>query len=118
VPTALTAQHGLGRVALGGAGSRRQHRIDDQAAPVLHQQMAHMAELGLLAPAPAEEPWVGIGGRGVRLVAAPLAVKVALGIAPTACRRSLVTPALRLEALHAGEGLDQGAIDREVLVRE
>ena len=71
--------------------------------------------------APAVEPGVRIGGRGVRVVAPPLAVEVALGVAPTARvarRRSIAAFRLGLEALHASEGLDQRAIDREVLVRE
>ncbi len=45
--------------------------------------MAHIAELGLLAGAFAEQPCVRIGGRGMRVVLAPLAVEVALGVAAT-----------------------------------
>jgi hypothetical protein len=51
LPTRLAAQHGLGSLALGGAGGRRQQGVDDEPATVLHQQEAHVAELGLLAVA-------------------------------------------------------------------
>ena len=50
--------------------------------PVLHQQVAHVAELRFLAAAPADQRGIGIGGRGVGRVGAPLAVEVALGVAP------------------------------------
>ena len=66
----------------------------------------------------AVEPGVGIGGRGVRVVAPSLAVEVALGVAPAARRRLVATFGLGLEALHARKRFDQGAIDREMLVRE
>jgi len=49
VATCLPAQHGLCGVALGGAGGRCQHGVDDQLAAVLHQQVAHMTELCLFA---------------------------------------------------------------------
>ena len=40
MPTRLAAQHRFGSFALGGAGGRRHQGVDDQPAPVLHQQMA------------------------------------------------------------------------------
>jgi hypothetical protein len=52
-------------------------------------------------------------------VGAPVAVEVALGIAPARVRRRRVVPAVfRLEALHARPGLDQRAINTEVRVQE
>ena len=68
----------------------------------------------------AVQPRVGIGGRGVRVIGALLAVEVALGIASATCagRRLAASLGLGLEALHAGKRFDQGAIDREMLVRE
>jgi hypothetical protein len=62
--------------------SPRSASHDDQAAPVLHQEMADVAELCFIASPPAEQPCVRIGGRGVRVVTPFLAVKVALGIPP------------------------------------
>src|SRR5215469_4250343 len=49
--------------------------------------MAHEAEFRLLATAFAVEPGIGIGGRGVRVVAALLAVKVLLPVAARIRRR-------------------------------
>src|ERR1700741_1853055 len=94
-------------------------RIDDQPVAVLHHQMPHVAELGLLASALAEQAGVGVGSRGMRVVLALLAMEVALGIAPLTAARLLprwwIIAILRHEALHAGPCLDQRAIDREVL---
>jgi hypothetical protein len=64
-----------------GAG---RHRADHQPVAVLHQRMAHEREPRLLARSLAEQPGVGIGGRGVRVVAAALAVKIALAVAARA----------------------------------
>ena len=58
--------------ALGGAASLGHQRIDDQTVAVLHQEVAHVAELGLLAVALAHQPRVGVGGRGMGRVAAPV----------------------------------------------
>jgi hypothetical protein len=43
------AEHAGSSVTLGGAGGVRQPRVHHQATPVLHQQMAHVAELCRLA---------------------------------------------------------------------
>ena len=51
-----------------------------------------MAELGLLTSALAVQPGIGVSGRGVRVVAPPLAVEVALAIAPTAASPAGGTP--------------------------
>src|SRR5450631_47396 len=95
-----------------------QPRIDDEAIAVLHHQMPHVAEFGLLAGTLAEQASVRVGGREMRVVPALLAVEVALGVAPTATMtfsRRRIAAVLRHKALHAGPSLDQGAIDREVL---
>ena len=71
---------------------------------VQKDQVAHVAELGLLPTSLAVEPGVRIGGRGVRVVAPSLAMEVALGVAPTARvarRRFIAAFRLGLEALHA-----------------
>ena len=78
--------------------------------------MAHAAQPGLLAVALAEPPGVRVGDRGVRFVAAPLAVEVTAGVAATAGR--LVALVLGPKALQARPGLDQRAVDREVLAAQ
>ena len=54
---------------------------------VLHQQMAHVAQLCALAGALAIEARIRIGRRGMRRVRALLAMEVAFGIAPATRRR-------------------------------
>jgi hypothetical protein len=58
--------------------------IDDEAAAVLHQRMPHKAELRLLARPLAIKPRFRIGGRGVRLVRALLAMEIRLAVPPAA----------------------------------
>src|SRR5246127_5826360 len=124
----LVGAHGAARLGIvldhveGGRSLRRtvglgEARIDDQPVAVLHHQMPHVAELGLLASALAEQAGVGVGSRGMRVVLALLAMKVALGIAPSTAARAgwWIIAILRHEALHAGPCLNQRAIDREVL---
>lgn len=94
----------------------RQPCIHHQAAAVLHQQMCDMTELRRLARRFAEQPGIGIGGRGVRRIAPLLAMKVALAMA--AGRGRLTAAVFRAETLHAGPGFDQRAIDREMLRRQ
>src|SRR5919112_1631876 len=76
------AYHGLRRLALGGTGGMRGLGIHDQAVAVLHQQVAHIAELGCLSSGFAVEPGIGIGGGGVCLVAPPLAAEVPRAVPP------------------------------------
>jgi hypothetical protein len=59
----------------GMSGGARRHRIDNQAVAVLQQRVAPEAQPRLLAGALAEQPGVRIGGRGVRVVFAALAMK-------------------------------------------
>jgi hypothetical protein len=77
--------------------------------------MAHEAELGLLARALAEQSRLGVGGRRMG-VAPPLAMEVPLTVAAAGGRRA--DAILRAEALDRGPGLDQRAVDREVLATE
>ena len=79
--------HRDGRFTLRRPGGGGSGRIHNQGIAVLHQHMRHVAQLGGLPGRLLEQPGVRIGGRGVRLVAALLAVKVALAIAAR-CRRS------------------------------
>src|SRR5215470_5597059 len=109
------------RGALGRAIGFGHPSIDEESIAVLHHQMAHVTQLGLLARSLAEQPGIGVGGRGMRVVLALLAMEVALGIARPAgatLARGWTAAILRHEALHAGPRLDQGAIDREVLARQ
>jgi hypothetical protein len=55
--------------------------IDHQATAVLHHRMAHVAQPGRRPRRLLVEAHVGIGGRGVCLVAALLAMEVALAVA-------------------------------------
>src|ERR1700685_3112505 len=107
---------------LSPAAGLGQSRINDKRIAVLRHQMSHVAELGLLACGFAEQPGIGIGGRGMRIVAALLATEVTFRIAPAApaaafsCR--WVAAILRHEALHTGPGFDQRAVNGEVLAGE
>ena len=65
-------------VALSRAVSLGQSRIDDERVAVLHHQMPHVAEPGLFAGGFAEQLGIGVGGRGMRIVPALLAMEVAL----------------------------------------
>src|SRR5208282_1357010 len=97
--------HLKGGGALGGAIGLRQPGVDDQAVAVLGHQMAHMAELGLLAGSLAKQTRVRVGCRGMLVVPAFLAVKVAFGIASAGTcavsRRGRAAAILGNEALHA-----------------
>ena len=92
------------RVAVG----MRHHRCGNQPVAVLHQCMAQIAQLRLLAVALLVQPRIAIGGRFMRLVGAVLAVKVGAV--------TIVGTILATEALLRGPGLDQRAIHREVFV--
>src|SRR6201997_4312080 len=78
--------------------------------------MPQIGELGRLARTLAVQPSIGVGGRGVRLIAALLAVKIPLTIASGS--RRLAAAILGTKALHAGPRLDQRAVDREMIVRQ
>src|SRR4051812_16169015 len=67
----------------------------------------------------AEQPCVGIGSGGIRVILAFLAVEVALGItaaAAVAGRRLPRCPSFGTK-LFTGPGFDQRAVNREVLTR-
>src|ERR1700722_3331558 len=101
------------RQPLGMARSARRGGADNQPVAVLHQCMPHEAELRLLAGTLAIQPSIRISRGGMRVVAALLAVKVSLPIASRIRRRTGAV--LRAEALGAGPGLQQRAVDREML---
>src|SRR5208337_3170794 len=109
--------HRDGRLRFGAAGGLGYAASDRNAVAVLHQHVSGVAELGLLACTLAGQAGLGIGGRLVSGVAAPLTVEVNAGVARIV-RRSLWVSAFALEALVAGPDLDQRAVDREMLVGE
>src|SRR5271167_2880089 len=80
--------------------------IDCETIAVLHQYMASVAELRLLARSLARQPGFGIGGRLVGCVGALLAMKVNRRIARVV-RGLPVRAVLALEALVAGPRLNQ-----------
>src|SRR4051794_18957531 len=103
------------------AGGARRHRVDNEAVAVFHQRVTHQDEAGFLARPLAEQPGIGVGGRGVGVVLALLAAEVPLAVAPRGdFSRSgrLVRAVLWAEALGAGPGLQERAVDREMLVRQ
>ena len=88
-------------ISLGG------HRGGDQAVAVLHQRVAEISQVRLLAIALLVEPGVWIGGRLMRLVGALLTVEV---------RAVTIGAVLLAEALLRRPSLDQRSVDREVLI--
>src|SRR5260370_39783805 len=104
----LLMKHQQRGVALGVSIGVRDHRGRDQAVAVLHQCVAQITQLRLLAVALLVQPGVGIGGRFMRLVGALLAAKVRTV--------AVVGAVLGAEALLRGPGLDQRAIHGEVLI--
>ena len=75
---------------------------------------------GFVAGPFAEQAGVGIGGRGMRVIPALLAMEVALGVAAASIALSCgrLVGALGHEALHARPRLEQRAVDRKVLAGE
>lgn len=97
------------------AARLRRFDIDHQAATVLHQRMPHVAEPGLVAFALLEEPGFRVGGRGVGVVAALLALEIHSRVLAAAFRR-LARTVLGHKALVGSPGVDQRAIDREMFI--
>src|SRR5665811_1873209 len=98
---------------------RRELGRDDQAVAVLAEHVPGVAEPGLLAEPLTRQSGLGVGGRAVRLVATPLAVEVDAFVAASAPRRLLTLVLVDgPQALEGGGGLEQGAIDGEVLTAE
>src|SRR5271165_920192 len=91
--------------------------LDDQAMAVFAHRMSHVAKLGRRARALSIELRLRIRGRGMRLVAARLAVKIT-GLITSAATGSIIRLVLRPVAAVRSPGLDQGPINAEVLVAE
>src|SRR5262245_47784236 len=93
-----------------------QFRLDDEAVAVLRHDVARISELCLLTLALLGAFGLGVRGGAVRLIAALLAVKMALAVAP---RRWRVTrTVLRHKALHRCPSLNLRAVDGKVVVRK
>lgn len=113
-PFHAAPDHLLGRfpfrpaVGLGGLD------IDNQAVTVLGQRMGHVTQLRLGEFSLLEQPGFRVRRALMGLVAARFALEVDFRVTSGWAIRT--TPVLAHEALVAGPGLDQGAIDTEVLV--
>ena len=83
---------------------------------VLHQHMPHEAELGFFAFALLEQPGLGVGGGGVRLVQPLLPMKVHFRVAAAAAFGG--RGVLGAETLQGGPSLNQSAACGEMLVRQ
>jgi len=70
------AEHGDRRTAFTGPGGRRNGRVDDQAMPVLREQVAEIRQLRFAADGFLVQPRVGIGRRLVRVIAARLSMEI------------------------------------------
>lgn len=58
--------------------------VNKETGAVLHQAVANEGELGLLARSLAMELGVRVGGRGMRVVGALVAVEIRFSVAPAA----------------------------------
>lgn len=111
-------EHGQGGYALAGAVGMGEHGADHQAVAVLHQGVPLVAQDRGRVVALAVEAGIGVGRARMGVVAARPAFPIGLGVASAARGRLVVRAVLGSEALLAGPGLDQGAVDREVFLGE
>ena len=108
--------HRRGRVALGRAVGLAHPTIDQQTVPVLHEDMADEQSLAS-SPCPCDEA----KPRGRWPTHACRCAASHRGSRARRCgpaRGRLAATILRAEALHGCPGLDQRAIDREVVIRQ
>lgn len=115
--------HDLGCFPLSMTIGGGDHGVGNQAMAVVREGMAHVAHLtGRLALA--VQPRVGVGARSVGVVAAALALEAGAaarggaGVTTIAILVIVTAAILAHEAAVTGPGLDEGAIDTEVLTRE
>src|SRR5262249_37125494 len=113
----LTPDHLLGRLPLCSSGGLTDFEIDQKPVSVLHQRMRPVTQLGLFARPLAGQQTLGVGLRLMGVVTALLTVKVH----PTVARVSLIfVPrsifALGAKALETCPRLNQGPVDREMIV--
>jgi hypothetical protein len=107
------SQHGQCRLAFGAAAGWRDFYVHDQTVSVLHQDVAHVAQPGLVTLGFLVQPCFGVSGAGVGVVAALFALEVHLWVAPLG-RGAFVIFAL--EAFVRGPGVNQRAVHTEVFV--
>jgi hypothetical protein len=110
--------HRYGRLRFGAPRGLSYTAIDGQAVAVFHQYVSGVTELGLLALTLAGQQRLGVSGGLVRVFAAPFAMKVDPRVAGILGRSLGIGMVFALETLVSCPGLDQGSIDREVLVGE
>src|SRR6184192_2132585 len=103
-------EHRLRGTPLGGAAGLCDGAVNSKTVAVLHDRMTHIAELGLAPGRLAIELGLWVACALMRVVLAPLAVKVRAV--------AVIRAVLGLEALVRGPGLDERAVDREMLVRQ
>jgi len=101
-------EHQQRGVALGKSIGGRDHRGGDQSVAILHQRVAQIAQLRLLAIALLIESRVGIGGRFMRLIAALLPAKVRA--------IAIVRTILSAKALLRSPRLNQRSVHREMFI--
>ena len=118
MPARNRFHHRYGRLRFRAAGGLGHAAVDRDAVAVLHQHVAGVAELGLLARALAGQASLGIGGLLVGEVAAPFTVKVDAGIAGVVGRGVPVRVIFAIEALVSRPRFDQRPVDCEMLVKE
>lgn len=112
VPAARTREE-LTRSTMLGLGRFRDDDIDTQSVAILHEHMPAVAELGRLALALSQESRLGIGRALMRGIRALLAFEVDHTRAVvTVLGRAAI---LGFEALERSQGIDQRAVDREVV---
>ena len=112
VPAARTREE-LTRSTMLGLGRFRDDDIDTQSVAILHEHMPAVAELGRLALAFSQESRLGIGRALMRGIRALLAFEVDHTRAVvTVLGRAAI---LGFEALERSQGIDQRAVDREVV---
>src|SRR5450759_381303 len=109
--------HLQSRFSLGGSRGQRQAPVYDQTVPVLHERMAKVSQLGSGVRALAAQPRIGVRGRAMRLIAA-FRSRIIDGRIATGIRAGRFIIVDRPEALVARPGLDQRAVDGEMLVAE
>ena len=117
MPARDLCRHREGRLGFCSAADVSQPGIDHQAVAIVHLHMPGIRKLGLFARPFAGQARLRIGSRSVSGVAASLTMKVHARIAGI-LGRGLLVVSFALETLVSGPGLDQGAVDGKMLVRE
>jgi len=100
----LLLQHHRSRIALSTPVGFQQFRVNDESIPVLHQQISAIAQLRILARAPARHLLILVRLRLMGLDRALFSMKARRWITGIVRRRALVL-SLRLKTFHADPGL-------------